>query len=63
MFGEDFVTEFKTQFPASWIDLMLSFEQQKRLAGPRSCLPLNVLLSFSFITFHQKMKVRPFGVL
>nr|XP_020732748.1 heat shock 70 kDa protein 12B isoform X3 [Odocoileus virginianus texanus] len=54
IFGEDFITTFKRQRPAAWVDLTIAFEARKRTAGPHRTGALNISLPFSFIDFYRK---------
>ena len=54
IFDEVFVERFKLKRPASWVDLMISFEAKKRTARPDNKNPLNISLPFSFIEYHKK---------
>lgn len=54
IFGEDFITTFKRQRPAAWVDLTIAFEARKRTAGPHRTGAVNISLPFSFIDFYRK---------
>lgn len=54
IFGEDFITTFKRQRPAAWVDLTIAFEARKRTAAPHRTGALNISLPFSFIDFYRK---------
>lgn len=56
IFGEDFITTFKRQRPAAWVDLTIAFEARKRTAGPHRAGALNISLPFSFIDFYRKQR-------
>uniref|UniRef100_A0A8C9C638 Heat shock 70 kDa protein 12B n=1 Tax=Phocoena sinus TaxID=42100 RepID=A0A8C9C638_PHOSS len=56
IFGEDFISTFKTQRPAAWVDLTIAFEACKRTAGPHHAGALNISLPFSFIDFYCKQR-------
>ncbi|XP_050700037.1 heat shock 70 kDa protein 12A-like isoform X2 [Eriocheir sinensis] len=56
IFGGDFMTCFKRQRPAAFVDLMIAFEARKRNASPRRSAPLNIALPFSFIDLYRKLK-------
>ncbi|XP_044941981.1 heat shock 70 kDa protein 12B isoform X2 [Mustela putorius furo] len=56
IFGEDFITTFKRQRPAAWVDLTIAFEARKRTAGPHRSGALNISLPFSFIDFYRKQR-------
>lgn len=54
IFGEDFITSFKAQRPAAWVDLSIAFEARKRTAAPGRANALNICLPFSFIDFYRR---------
>ncbi|XP_066931035.1 heat shock 70 kDa protein 12A-like [Clytia hemisphaerica] len=54
IFEADFIERFKVKRPASWVDLMISFEAKKRTARPGNQSALNISLPFSFIDYHKK---------
>lgn len=56
IFGEDFISTFKRQRPAAWVDLTIAFEARKRTAGPHRAGALNISLPFSFIDFYRKQR-------
>ncbi|XP_037667305.1 heat shock 70 kDa protein 12B isoform X1 [Choloepus didactylus] len=56
IFGEDFITTFKRQRPAAWVDLTIAFEARKRTAAPHRAGALNISLPFSFIDFYRKQR-------
>lgn len=56
IFGVDFITTFKRQRPAAWVDLTIAFEARKRTAGPHRAGALNISLPFSFIDFYRKQR-------
>uniref|UniRef100_A0A8C6BSU0 Heat shock 70 kDa protein 12B n=1 Tax=Monodon monoceros TaxID=40151 RepID=A0A8C6BSU0_MONMO len=56
IFGEDFISTFKTQSPAAWVDLTIAFEACKRTAGPHRAGALNISLPFSVIDFYRKQR-------
>lgn len=58
IFGSDFMNHFKTRLPASYVDLMVSFEARKRHASPYRCNPLNIALPFSLIDCFRKYRGR-----
>ncbi|XP_076061934.1 uncharacterized protein LOC143037499 isoform X2 [Oratosquilla oratoria] len=56
LFGADFMSAFKQQRPAAFVDLMIAFESRKRNASPYRTNPLNIALPFSFIDLFRKFK-------
>ncbi|GLH08106.1 Heat shock 70 kDa protein 12A, partial [Gryllus bimaculatus] len=56
VFGEELVAQFKAKRPASYTELMVSWEARKRSASPHRDSPLSVFPPFSFIDFFRKTK-------
>ncbi|KAA0200149.1 hypothetical protein HAZT_HAZT005498 [Hyalella azteca] len=56
IFTAEFMTAFKQQRPAAFVDLMVAFESRKRNASPHRSNPLNIALPFSFIDMFKKFR-------
>ncbi|XP_042887588.1 uncharacterized protein LOC122263281 isoform X2 [Penaeus japonicus] len=56
LFGSDFLSAFRRQRPAAFVDLMIAFESRKRNASPFRENPLNIALPFSFIDLFRKFR-------
>lgn len=57
IFSEEFIEDFRDNFPTSFNNLMSSFECKKRRVCPYTNNQLNINLPFSFIDFYKKKKV------
>ena len=56
IFTSQFMSSFKQQRPAAFVDLMIAFESRKRNASLMRTSPLNIALPFSFIDMYKKTK-------
>lgn len=62
IFTPQFMTSFKQQRPAAFVDLMIAFESRKRNASLYRSNPLNIALPFSFIDMYKKTKGKDVSV-
>ena len=54
IFGQDFLVDFVKTKPASWLELVSTFEAKKRVFNSKKQVATNISLPFAFIEYHRE---------